>query len=150
MTERNRVVAHFADGRLIKGTTQDFFPNRLSFRVKPIDGGPPVQVSTRLLKALFFVKDYSGNAKRHDLRGFLAAPGETNQGQKIAVRFKDGELLCGYSLTYLPDRDGFFVFPADSGGNNLRIYVVAAATAEVKPGPAADSLARKALASRST
>jgi uncharacterized protein DUF6982 len=146
MAELNRVVAHFLGGRLIKGTTQDFFPNRASFHLQPADGSPTVEVRCKTLKALFFVKEYAGDAKRRDLRGFIAGPGETAQGRKMAVRFKDGELLCGYSLSYLPDREGFFMFPADSGSNNLRIYVLATATVEVKAGPAADVLAQKALA----
>ena len=33
MSDINRVVAHFLDGRLVKGTTQDFFPNRTSFHM---------------------------------------------------------------------------------------------------------------------
>jgi hypothetical protein len=148
MAELNRVVAHFLDGRLLKGTTQDFFPNRASFHLQPADGGPTAEVRCKTLKALFFVKEYAGDARRRDLRGFLSAPGETAQGRKMAVRFKDGELLCGYSLSYLPDREGFFMFPADSGSNNLRIYVLATATVEVKAGPAADVLAQKALAAR--
>src|SRR5262245_2448039 len=137
MAELNRVVAHFMDGRLLKGTTQDFFPNRPSFHLQPADGTPTAEVRCKLLKALFFVKDFAGNASRRDLRGFLTGPGETTQGKKIAVRFKDGELLCGYSLSYLPDREGFFMFPADAESNNLRIYVIAAATHEVEAGPAA-------------
>jgi hypothetical protein len=145
MAELNRVVVHFLDGRLLKGTTQDFFPNRASFHLQPAEGGPTTEIRCKTLKALFFVKDYAGNASRRDLRGFLAAPGETAQGKKMAVRFKDGELLCGYSLSYLPDREGFFMFPADSGSNNLRIYVLASATVEVKAGPAADVLAQKVL-----
>lgn len=148
MAELTRVVAHFSDGKLLKGTTQDFFPNRASFHLQPADGGPAVEVRCRQLKALFFVKDYAGNRARRDLRGFIAAPGETNHGKKIAVRFKDGELLCGYSLSYMPDREGFFMFPADSGSNNLRVYVVTASTVEVKAGPAADVLAQKALAAK--
>jgi hypothetical protein len=148
MAELNRVVAHYLDGRLLKGTTSDFFPNRLSFHLQPVEGGPTTEVRCKDLKAIFFVKDYAGNAQRRDLRGFIAAPGETAQGKKMAVRFKDGELLCGYSLSYLPDREGFFMFPADSGSNNLRIYVLAAGTLAVKAGLAADVLVEKALAAR--
>ena len=148
MTELNRVVAHFINGRLLKGTTQDFFPNRPSFHLQPADGGQAVEVRCKTLKGLFFVKEFAGDAKRRDLRGFLAAPGETARGKKIAVRFKDGELLCGYSLSYLPDREGFFMFPSDGGSNNLRIYVIAAATVEVRAGPLADALARKAIDAR--
>ncbi len=148
MAEQNRVVAHFMDGKVLKGTTQDFFPNRPSFHLQPADGSATVEVRCKTLKGLFFVKDFVGSAKRREASGFLAAPGETAQGKKIAVRFKDGELLCGYSLSYLPDREGFFMFPSGDATNNLRIYVVVAATVEVKAGPAADLLVQKALAAR--
>jgi len=148
MAELNRVVAHFMDGKVLKGTTQDFFPNRASFHLQPADGGASIEVRCKTLKGLFFVKEFAGDAKRRDLRGFLAAPSETARGKKIGVRFKDGELLCGYSLSYLPGREGFFMFPSDSGSNNLRIYVVVAATTEIKAGPLADTLARKVLESR--
>ena len=148
MSESNRVVAHFTTGKILKGTTQDFFPNRPRFHLLPADGSPAVETRCRDLKALFFVKEFAGNASRRDLRGFLASPGETAQGKKVAVRFKDGELLCGYSLTYMPDREGFFMFPSDGGSNNLRIYVIMAATVEVKAGPAADVLAQKVLTGR--
>ena len=143
MAELTRVVARFADGKVLKGSTQDFFPNRPSFHLIPADGGASVEIRCKQLKALFFVKTFEGNKARKDVRGFVAAPPETAQGKKIAVRFRDNELLCGYSLSYTPDREGFFVFPADAGGNNTRVYVVTGACAEVKAGPAAEILAQR-------
>lgn len=148
MVEINQVVAHRLDGKLLKGTTQDFFPNRPVFHVQPADGGPPVEVRTKNLKAVFFVRDFVGNQVRKDLQGFVSGPAETSHGKKICVRFKDGELLCGYSLTFSPDREGFFMFPADPGSNNLRIYVVTSSCTEIKAGPAAEAMAQKALGDR--
>jgi hypothetical protein len=148
MSERNRVVAHLLDGKLIKGTTQDFFPNRPMFHVTLLEGGLPIEVRTRQLKAMFFVRQFAGDTMRRDVRGFIQAPGETAQGKKLAVRFKDGELLCGYSLAFSPDREGFFMFPSDAGANNLRVYVLSAAAAEIKAGPAAETLAQKVLDQR--
>ncbi len=145
MSEINKVVVHSLGGKLLKGTTQDFFPNRPVFHVQPTDGRPPAEVKTRQLKAVFFVKDFAGEAKRRDVRGFITGPSETAQGKKLAVRFKDGELLCGYSLSYSPEREGFFMFPADPGSNNLRIYVVTGACADVRTGPAAEAMAQKSL-----
>jgi hypothetical protein len=147
MPENIKVVAHFLDGRILKGSTQDFFPNRQLFHLNPISG-PPVEIRCRDLKGVFFVKDLNGNQQRRDLRGFIQAPAETSHGKKLAVRFKDGELLCGYSLTYSPERDGFFVFPADPGSNNLRVYVVTKSAAEVKAGPAADVMAQRHIDDR--
>jgi hypothetical protein len=145
MADINKLVVHARDGKLLKGTTRDFFPNRPAFHIQPAEGGDPVEVRCKTLKAAFFVRDFGGDARRQDALGFLAAPAETKQGMKIAVRFKDGELLCGYSLTYSADREGFVMFPADSKSNNLRIYVLVAATAEVKTGANADALVRRSL-----
>jgi hypothetical protein len=146
MPQSNKVVARYSDGRLLKGSTQNFLPNRPGFHVLPADGSAAVEVRAEQLKALFFVRDLAGDPRRRDLPGFLAASGEAAHGKKIAVRFADGELLCGYSLAYQPGRGGFFVCPADAAGNNLRIYVVTSATEEVKAGPAAEALALRALA----
>ena len=148
MGDATRVVARFNDGKVLKGTTQDFFPNRPSFHLLPADGSASIEIRCKQLKALFFVKTFEGDRHRKDIRGFIAAPAETAQGKKIAVRFKDGELMCGYSLSYLPDREGFFLFPADTASNNLRVYVVVAACAEIKAGPAADQLAQRVLDQR--
>jgi len=148
MPDINRIVAHARDGKLIKGTTRDFFPNRPHFHIQPVEGGDPIEVRCKTLKAAFFVKDFGGDAKRQDPVGFLASPAETKQGMKIAVRFKDGELLCGYSLTFSADREGFFMFPADPRSNNIRIYVMTASTAEVKAGVEAEALVKRSLEQR--
>lgn len=145
MMPTNRVVAHYMDGRVVKGTTQDFFPNRPIFRILPVGAGKETEIQCRQLKAVFFVKDLSGDENRRDLRGFLDGPGETTKGKKIAVKFKDGEFLCGYSLSYSPERVGFFLFPADPGSNNLRIYVMTYAATEVRAAAAAEGMAQKML-----
>ena len=147
-SDASRVVAHLTDGRVLRGATQDFFPNRPMFHLISADGGATLEIRTKQMKGLFFVRDFKGNRTRKDVHGFIAGPAETGQGKKIAVLFKDGELLCGYSLSYMPDREGFFLFPADKGSNNLRVYVVMSATKEVKAGPMADQLAARILAER--
>ena len=53
MSELNKVVAHFNSGKLVKGTTQDFFPNRPTFHMQPT-GEATVAVRCKDLKALFF------------------------------------------------------------------------------------------------
>jgi hypothetical protein len=143
MDEINHVVAHFIDGSVRKGTTEDFSPNRPSFHVHPIGGGAAEEIQCQKLKAVFFVDDLNGNPDRRDIPGFLLGPGETNLGKKVAVRFKDKELIFGYTLSYSRERSGFFLTPADPGSNNLRIYVLHHAALEVKVGPAADVLAQQ-------
>ena len=143
----NKVVARFQDGRVLKGHTADFVAAADAFHIARADAptSAPQTVRVAELKAVFFVKDFRGHPERQDVPGFLAAPGTVNQGRKIAIRFQDAEVICGYSVTFTPGRDGFFVFPADAEGNNLRIYVLSAATSDVKVGPAAESLVRTLL-----
>jgi len=143
MSETLRVVVRFLDGRVMKGTTEDFFPNRSGFHLHALGTGALEDVRCKDLKAVFFVKDFAGNRTRRDQSGFAQGPGDTSRGKKIAVLFKDGEVFCGYTLAYTPDRNGFFVEPADLNTNNLRAYVLTHATREVRVGPQAEALALK-------
>ena len=76
---------------------------------------------------VFFVKDFKGNKDHQDKYNDQIAAG----GRKIEVLFIDGETIVGYTLTYSPDRQGFYMTPADLQGNNERIYVVKSATKTV-------------------
>jgi hypothetical protein len=137
MAEKNLVVARFADGSMIKGSTDDFFPERPLFHIQTKEGTKNVRM--RDLKAVFFVRSLAGDPTHNKSREFTAAS-ENEQGRKVAVLFKDGELMTGHTLTYLPGKQGFFLFPADREGNNLRVYVVTTATKAVRVGPAAEQL----------
>ena len=148
MAEDIRVVAHFRDGSLLRGSAIDFMLDRPSFHLRPHDGTPPVEVRCADLKALFFVKSLQGNPRQRGLKGFLNSPGTSTHGMKTVVRFEDGEILCGYSHTYSKDRPGFFLFPADPGSNNLRVYVIIDAAVDLKTGAAADQFARSILQKR--
>src|SRR5918993_2263782 len=118
---QNRIVARFADGRTLKGTTQDFAPTKDAFHVIQSEGGGrPVQVRLAELKAVFFVKDLIGNAQHHESKEFTKAV----PGKHLQVTFADGEVLVGATQAYQPDRPGFFMVPADPQSNNDRIYVV--------------------------
>ena len=141
----NLVVARYLDGRVLKGVTRDFSPNRTMFHVDIHGEANTVELRFRQLKALFFVRTFEGDHTRQDLRGFVHGPAETQQGKKLAVRFRDGEFICGYTLSWSPDREGFFLFPADPSSNNQRIFVITNSTLEVKGGPAAEVLAQRVL-----
>lgn len=125
----NRVVARFRDGRMVKGVTGDFGPARDFFHVSPEGGGPPVTIRHADLKAVFFVRSYSGNAD-HEVRNDFEV-GKSGMGRKIRVVFADGEVLVGTTQGYQPGRPGFFVVPADPVVNTERCYVLTAATQEI-------------------
>lgn len=148
MSETNKVVVRFSDGRVLKGTTEDFFPNRPSFHLRPLGTSKMTDIHCKELKAVFFVKDFAGDSKRREARGFDRATTDISRGRKVAIRFKDGELVFGFTLTYMPDRSGFFITPADPASNNLRIYVLTHAAREVKVGPAADAIAQGTAGSK--
>jgi hypothetical protein len=128
----NKVVARFADGRMLKGITADFFAGKDLFHVSvatTLAGAKPVEIHTKDLKALFFVKDFAGDRQHVDRNEF--DPSRPSAGRRIRVVFRDGEVLVGTTTGYQPGRPGFFVVPADASSNNERCYVVAAATQEV-------------------
>jgi hypothetical protein len=44
----------------------------------------------------------------------------------------DDETVVGYTLGYFPDRQGFYISPADLQGNNERIFVVKSVTKKIE------------------
>jgi len=148
MQSKNLVVAHYRSGRIVRGTTADFALGKPQFHVveQGKEIGTPVKCAD--LKAVFFVRSLTGDPTREDVRGFVAAPGETKHGRKVAVQFTDTEFVCGYSEQYSPGRDRFFLFPADAGSNNQRVLVFTAAVTKVAIGPAAEELALATLGAR--
>jgi len=128
----NKVVARFADGRVVKGMTADFLPNRNLFHLSELEapaGSKLLEICTNDLKALFFVKDFAGDPQQVERNEF--DPSHHQAGRRIRVVFMDGEVLVGTTTGYQPGRPGFFLVPADAGSNIERCYVVAAATREV-------------------
>lgn len=125
----NRIVAHFQDGRVLKGFTNDFLPAKAQFHMTVDEqgkGAPPLQVQVPELKALFFVKTFEGDSQHQRSN----EPAEASPGRKLRVAFKDGEVMVGTTQGYDRSRPGFFVIPVDKG-NNERCFVVASATKEV-------------------
>lgn len=124
--QTNKVIARFKDGMIMKGNTSDFFPNKARFHLHRQDGKTE-EINIESLKAVFFVKDFEGN------RDYQEKYVDTihGAGRKIEVSFTDGESIIGYALGYSPDRQGFFVTPADLNSNNERIFVVKSATTSI-------------------
>jgi len=124
----SKIVARYRDGRTLKGTTQNFFPNKPVFHVIRKGGAGPgdvIEVNLEELKAIFFVRDFTGNAKHVERKKL--APGERPQGRLIEVTCKDGEVIVGTTTGYDPKRPGFFLFPIDPSANNARVYIVTSA-----------------------
>ena len=125
--ETNKVVVRFKDGSIMKGKTNDFFPNKTSFHLETLNGETKT-IDVEQLKAFFWVKDFEGNKTYdEDYEDEIAGT-----GRKIMVKFSDGESIIGYTLGYSPDRQGFFMTPADLKSNNHRIFVVKSASEKIE------------------
>ena len=125
-----QVVAHFRDGRIEKGLTNDFLPTKDRFHLTPAGSAPgtaPVEILIATVKAVFFVRDLEGSPehkKSNEFEGPVA-------GRKVRVVFTDGEIMTGTTNGYDRSRPGFFLFPADVASNNERCFVVTRAAKEV-------------------
>ena len=129
---QNKIVVRYQDGRVMKGITSDFMPTKDVFHLQPMDAPPgdkPFPVALRDLKAVFFVKTFTGDPQYQDIREF--DPQKPAAGRKIKVLFRDGELLIGTTQGYQPGRPGFFVIPVDPKSNSDRCFVVSSATVQV-------------------
>lgn len=125
---QNKVVLHYVDGRIVKGTTDDFSAIKETFHIKEVGSGSVEQVSLTGMKAVFFVKDFTGDATHQERND-----GErTGFGKKIRVVYHDGETQIGYTQGFAPNRPGFFLFPVDAGSNNERIFIVTRAASEIQ------------------
>jgi hypothetical protein len=128
-----KVVVRYLDGKIIKGYTLDFFPNKDQFHLQSQEksaGQEPQKIMVKDLKAIFFVKNFEGDPAYSERRNFSEA--DRAQGRKIEVVFKDGEQLVGSTMGYDRSRQGFFIMPVDMQGNNERVYVVQSSIDTVK------------------
>ncbi len=129
-TKPGRLVVHYRDGRIFKGFSITFDPSKDTFSLTLRDAAaddPVVQVRLADLKAVFFVDDFDGEPQYSERKEFLLP----TAGRRMTVRFFDGEVLWGTSLTYHPSRSGFFLFPGDPWSNNDKVFVVSAAVTEI-------------------
>ena len=130
--ERIKVVARYANGKIVKGYTLDFFPNKDRFHVTTIDksSDTPIEIFVNHLKAVFVVRDFDGNLHYVERKGFLE--GENPYGTLLEVTFVDGEVLVGSCTSFDLKRQGFFLSPADSKSNNIRVFVVCSALKRIR------------------
>ena len=127
----DKVVAHFKDGKTLRGYTQDFRQDGESFHLLPSEGGGiPTTVKIEDLKALFYVKDY-GSARRQVDRAKRFG-GAGSQGQRTIVEFKDGERIWGFTEEYSANNRGFYFIPADPQENNTRVFIINSSVKQIQ------------------
>ena len=124
-----KVIARFRDGGLVCGYTNDFHPTKAQLHLSPNPRhGESMFIPLAQLKALFFVRDFTGDPELVERKAFSDPP----QGRKIEITFHDHEIMVGSTLAYREEGHGFFVHPADPRSNNLRVFVTAAGMHKVR------------------
>ena len=124
----DKIVVHNKRGRVMKGRVFNFSPNQPGFEFLPLEGELK-EVRFDDLKAVFFVRDFEGDAAYNEHKAFTAA--HESYGCRIEVRFKDGEVLVGATMTEA-GQYGFFLFPPDEKSNNLGLFCVGEAVESVR------------------
>ena len=130
--ERIKVVVRYVNGKMLKGSTIDLFPNKDRFHVVPMDkpNDQPIEVIINQLKAVFVVRDFRGVPHYAERKGH--PEGERPYGLLLEVTFMDGEVLVGSCTSFDLKRQGFFLFPGDPKSNNLRVFVVCSALKRIR------------------
>ncbi len=123
----NKIVIRQKDRTLLKGKSINFTADKSSFKMRHLSGEETI-VQIEDLKAIFIVKDYTGNedytySYEDDLLWYVI---------KIRLTFHDGEVMIGFVPRYINDNQGFYVTPADLKGNNKSVYVVKSSIKELQ------------------
>jgi hypothetical protein len=130
----NVVVARYADGRTVKGTSLDVDVNRPRCHVRTSDG-TMIEIALSDLKALFFVKSLEGDSGHVEAREVPANDPRLRGGRLVEVGFRDGEKIVGIATRYPPVKPLFFLIPVDTASNNVRILVNQAHIEWMTPAP---------------
>jgi len=129
---RQRLVAHYKDGRCEYGVCFALNPKDNGFHLDLVDAndvplGKTNHVRFQDLKAVFLVKSFDGKFDKA-----LRYKEWTPEGAELLVRFQDEELIRGFSLRrYDPDEPRFHLIPKEPDTNNIGILVERSSVASV-------------------
>ena len=132
---KKKVVVKYQNGEIIKGWIEEFQLDRNYFILYPLieySEEEKLEINFDSLKAVFFVKDFTGDQNYKKVRTFNIDLKITPSQRKLIVIFKDGENLYGTSHDYGRYKVGFFVYPVDPKDNSERIFVVQSAVESVR------------------
>ena len=132
---KKKVVVKYKDGKIIKGWVEGFRSDRESFILYPLieySEEEMLEIKFSSLKAVFFIKDFTGNKNYKKVRTFDVYLKITPNQRKLIVDFKDGEHLYGTSHGYGRYKVGFFVYPIDPKDNSERIFVIHPAVESIR------------------
>ena len=128
--EKRKVIIRKVDGEILKGYAEH--------SLDPVNGKESSVTVTSLteelitvpkseIKALFFVRKFSGNKEYSEVKFFESQP--RIDGLWVRVYFFDNEAIEGIvanTMNFLIE-DGFYLKPPDPNSNNRLMYVVKSA-----------------------
>ncbi len=129
------IVARCTDGGVVRGTSDDFRPDRFFFHVWDGQSHEQTRVLRDQLKAVFFVKTLDGDPLHVERKTFDV---DDSSRTKVWVRFQDGEQLAGWTDEYDERQKGFTLYPTDPESNIAKAWVPHAATDVVRLGEEAE------------
>src|SRR5438094_6409866 len=124
------IVAHRIDGTIEKGTSLDVDPKRPTCHLQP-EEGEAIEIALADMKALFFVKSWSGESGRNDAKQPVVGDSRLRGARHVRVVFADGEEIIGLMHRFPPITPFFFMLPVDPQSNNIRILINSAAIKEM-------------------
>ena len=124
------IVAHRIDGTVMKGTSLDVDPKRPTCHLRP-ETGEAIEIALADVKALFFVKSWTGEATRNDVKEPAIGDSRLLGARLVRVVFADGEEIVGLMNRFPPITPFFYLLPIDPQSNNIRILINGAAIKEM-------------------
>ena len=130
----HKVVAHFIDHDILKGTSMDVDVGKPVCHIRNPERGN-VEVDLSLVKALFFVRDFDGKPQYDETHEPQSGDARLRGSHLVELTFSDGEKLGCLMNRYPPNRPFFFVLPMDQNSNNIRILINRAAVRSMREMP---------------
>jgi small nuclear ribonucleoprotein (snRNP)-like protein len=140
MNKRERVVLRLSNGNVLKGYLNGFSPKADEVVLSDAATSETHRVAVAGMKAIFFVRSFEGDRKHREKKTY----GPTKaRGNRVYIKFKDGESLVGFLDGDVPwekgfflsrsgsDGKGFFLLPVDEDANNRKVFVIASSVADV-------------------
>jgi hypothetical protein len=128
MDEKRKVILRKLNGEVLKGYIEGT-PDLLTADQLTITSltEEKIQIAKRDVKALFFVRKFSGNKEYSEVKFFESQP--RIDGLWVRLHFFDTESIEGIvanTIKFLVE-DGFYLKPPDPNSNNRLMFVVKSA-----------------------
>jgi hypothetical protein len=137
---QERSVVRFNDGSILKGYLRVFSPDIDEVVLREVETDEVRTLRVADMKAVFFVKSFEGDFDYREKKSYgIRKP----TGNRVFVKFKDGERLVGFLDGKVPwekgfflsrkenDGKGFFLLPVDEDTNNIKVFVISSSVDDV-------------------